>query len=213
MSKLLVRRRPGRPRAPRTKTEAALHALDSQISPRRRKISGKHRAFVQILADQDFRDPNRAATAAGFKEPYIGEKLAEQLRDLVDAERKRRAMVEQMEVEEALRIVAEIARTAEKVETRLSAAKVVLIVNGAMADKPLAAANRNELVREAATLIEGIKDAIRTRPGQRVKLEAMLDARVSAEAAGPGAAQTLTPAIARRIADTGDSTAPDPTIP
>lgn len=129
---------------------------------------------MQILADQDFRDPNTAANLAGFREPYIGERLVSRLHHLIEAERVRIAMVDQMELDEALRLTAQMARACVDDKVKLQALRTVLQVHGVLSDKPMPPTDRRSVARQVAELVESLKASVASKPGGRVRVRAML---------------------------------------
>lgn len=182
MPKPESKRRPGRPRKPTTKTEAALHELESQIRPARRRISGKDREFIRQYIELGMSDPNAVAKSLGFKEPGIGWKLVERLRPLIDAERVRSSLGEQMELDEALKLVASGARDTGDRKTQAVFLQMILRVHGALSDKPLPPSDRRNLSRQVHEIIDRVTRAAQAHPGSKVRLKAMLGASIEAEA-------------------------------
>jgi len=175
-----LERKPGRPRKGKTATEQAAAALASTISPARRRVSGQDRQFIRHYAETGFKDADLAAKLAGFKEKYIGGKIAGRLGDLIEAERLRLAMQEQMELDEALRLTAQLARTAWRDVDKLQALRTILQVHGVLSDKPLPAIDRRTIARQIAETIDRIQRTASTSPGARVKVRAMVGAAIEA---------------------------------
>jgi hypothetical protein len=176
-------RRPGPPRKPRTATERRLALHESQTRAARRRVSGKDRRFVQLYVDRGFREPNEAALAAGFREPYIGEKLVLRLSELIESERVRRSMGEQMEVDEALSRVAELARTVDDPKTKHAALRTVLEVHGVLTGRAIV--DRREQMRSIHQLVAAIREKIAKGGGKgKVKVRAterVLEAEIGGE--------------------------------
>ncbi len=167
-------RKPGPKTKPKSAAEADISELESKTSKARTRISGKDRLFIRHYTESGFKDPDLAASLAGFREKYIGHKLVGRLADLIEAERLRAAMQTQMEVDEALRLLAELARTAFKDETRHAALRTVLQVHGVLSDKPMPPSSRQAIARQVAELVDEMKKAVGTKPGARAKIKAML---------------------------------------
>lgn len=195
-------RKPGTPRKPRTTTEKKLASVLSTSSKQRRVVSSRDRRWVRLFADGGFRDADAAAVAAGFKDPYIGAKLLSRLGHLVEAEKVRLAMGEQMELEEALRLCAEGARDADDRKTQAIFLTLILRVHGALSDKPLSAIDRKRMNAELADLLSSVQSKIQMKPGSRVKLRAMLGARTS-DGDGEGAVTTTAAASVEIESESG----------
>lgn len=173
-----VRRKPGRPGKPKTASEAQLEAHESQIRSKRRRISGKDRRFVAEFALGGFSDAEAAAKAAGFVEPGIGWKLTERLRDLIDAERVRASIGTQMELDEALRLCAERARTAADEKVGLGYMTLILKYHGAISDNKLPTDDRRKLVRQVHEIVDQLKTKLSALPDAtaRARVKRMLTA-------------------------------------
>jgi len=168
MPKHRLRLKPGPKPKPKSDAEAELQALDTANSPQRRHISSKQRLFVSIYADQNFRDPYLAAQTAGFERPSVADKLVVKLADLIEAERLRRAMGRQMEIDEALEGVALIARAEPDSKVRHAALRTVLEVHGVLTGQPRV--DRRETMRTIHSLVAAIKSKL--ADGARIKLRA-----------------------------------------
>lgn len=162
-------RTPGRVKKPITRTEKALEASESHLRPERRRVSGKDRRFVDLYAAGGFKDPELAAKEAGFKEPFIGAKLAVRLSHLIDGERARLAMSDQMEVDEALRLLASVARETIDRKVQHAALRTVLQVHGVLSDKALPE-DRLSAVRQVEDLIGAIKRKMQQGGRGKVKM-------------------------------------------
>jgi hypothetical protein len=104
----------------------------------------------------------------GFTRPLIAEKLVTRLSDLIQAERLRRSMGEQMEIDEALSLVAEIARGDAESKTRHAALRTVLEVHGVLTGAPRV--DRRESMRAIHSLVAAIKEKV--AGGARVRVRA-----------------------------------------
>lgn len=202
-------RKPGPPAKPKTRLEAQLASAESQIRPARRRVSGKGRKFVDLFAKSGFKDTQGSATGAGYKEPGIGDRLVGKYAELIEAERLRTAVQEQMELDEALRLTAQLGRTADRDVDRLQALRTILQVHGVLSDKPLPAVDRRSIARQIAETIERIQRTASTSPGARVKVRAMVGASIEAsvEPSVPPAEQTVDVSVSEL------SDAPAPAIP
>lgn len=173
---------PARPRPrrrPVTDSEKRYAAEVSQQVKRWHRIDGRDRRFIQLFADSGYKDPQAAAIAAGFKDPYIGDRLATRLAEPIERERRRRSMAEQMEVDEALRILASLARTTEDQKLQHSALRTVLQVHGVLSDKPMPAEDRKSLGREIESIVDRLAKRLKSVPGSKLRLKAALAADLS----------------------------------
>lgn len=96
-------------------------------------------------------------------------------------------MAEQMELDEALRLLAGVARQEADVKTQHAALRTVLQVHGVLSDKPLPPTDRRSLARQIDEIVGRIKDRLGASPGSKVRIRAMLAAEVSAASETPDA--------------------------
>jgi hypothetical protein len=161
--------KPGRKRKPRSDIEAEQQALDASVRTRRRHISAKQRAFIARFVDGGRKDPYTAAKEVGIVRASDADKLVLRLSDLIEAEWLRRRMGQQMEVDEALQLCAEIARTDPDTKLRHSALRTVLEVHGVLTGQPRV--DRKEAMRTIQQLVAAIKDKtgkVKVRAVERV---------------------------------------------
>lgn len=113
---------------------SAIAAFDpSAHSAARRKIMGIHLRFINQFAAQGFVDPERAARSAGFTRSGMGYKLASRFADLIEKERVRIGLRQQMSLDEAMKLVGEGARSLDDdPKTRLAYLRTVIEVHGGL---------------------------------------------------------------------------------
>jgi hypothetical protein len=159
-------------------------AAARRIASRGRKVSAKDRLFVQLLADAGFRDPNSAALAAGFREPYIGEKLISRLHDLIEPERLRRQGHTQMELPEALETLGKIARDESDRRTQHAALRTILEVQGVLSARQAAPRDRASIVRDIEDIVARINQGQAVGPtNRRVRVRFKAAVAIDAESA------------------------------
>lgn len=184
MPKVGSKRKSGPKKKPGTKAEAALVELESRTGPARRRISGKDRRFIQLFADNGFSDAHSAAKEAGFIGQWVADKLLARLHHLIDAERLRRAIGQQMELDEALRLLADLARTSLDQRVQLASVRTVLEFHQAIGAKTMPADSRRTLARQVAELVDKLQLQMRGKTGARARVRAIL----TADAKGRGQA-------------------------
>jgi hypothetical protein len=169
-----------------------LQESEAKVRKHRTHVSAKDRRFVFEFIKSEFSDPEGAASRAGFKSPGACWRLLDRLRDLIDAERVRLTMGTQMELDEALRLCAEGARTTTDPKVQVMFLTLVLRTHGALSDKPMPVENRRQLLREVQELAGQLQQKL--GPGGKARVRAMLEsaagkvgveAEVSADGDGP----------------------------
>lgn len=174
---------PARKRGPKrsaaaTAVERALLDIESESSQARQRISGKDRRFIQLFAESGFKDAAGAALGAGFMSPGIGWKLVDRLKQLIDTERVRASLGSQMELSEALMLVADRARDVTlQAKDQLGFLTLILRVHGALSDKPLDGKARRTMAREAAEVVERLQSKLANKPGARARVQAAIGQR------------------------------------
>lgn len=173
ISKGPVRRLPERA----SEEEKTLQAIKSMTRAARKNVSGKDRKFVELFAARGFQGANEAALEVGVKTKYAGEKMVVRLRELIDAERLRQKMLEQMSLEEAIGKMGVMARTAADERVMLAALRTVLQVEGALSlDKPLPSESQKGLSKQVAEIVESIRSRLEGSKGASgVRLRAALE--------------------------------------
>lgn len=167
-------------RHPKVNPPAAQTAPEPEPSPKpqpKRRLSQAHLAFVAQLATQNFQDPETAAKLVGFSRPGMGHRLAHRLSDLIESERLRVSMAQQMELDEALKLLAMVARSREDLKTQHAALRTVLQVHGVLSDKPMPPSDRRGLANQVEALIGKIREKMGNVPaGGRMRIRAAFEA-------------------------------------
>lgn len=179
-----------RPSSPHPLPQTPPNPPNSDSSPNRpriRRLSSLHRAFISQFAARGFQDPERAAIAAGLKRPGIGYKLSHRFSDLIEEERLKLMMADQMEIEEALKLLAVRARDASDPKVQLASIQTVLKVQGVLTDKPMPAADRKAVANELEELLSKLRSGLSgVKPGARIRIRAAFEAETMAEAEADG---------------------------
>ena len=84
-------------------------------------------------------------------------------------------MSQQMEIDEALRLVAEIARDRTDLKTQHAALRTVFQIQGLLTDKPMPASDRRTLASELDVLVAKLREGM-VRPGAKIKIRAAFEA-------------------------------------
>lgn len=170
-------------RGPRARrTAEALSRLSTTVSQARRRISAQDRRFVDLYVEGGCLDAVKAATDAGFKRPNLGHKLVKRLRELIDNERVRRGLIDQMELDEALRLVARLGRDESDGKIQLAALQTILRVHGALSDRPIGDTDRKGLMRQVEELVGKVHERV---PGASIKVKAALQAEIDVPGSDP----------------------------
>lgn len=142
---------------PLTEAESAL--LD-RARTKRRYISAKARAFVTRFVEGGLRNPWQAAVDVGLKKPSNADRLVVKLDDLIQAERLRRSMGQQMEVDEAIQLVSGLARGDHNPDVKLqhAALRTVLEVHGVLTGAPRV--DRREAMRTIHQIVAVIREKV-----------------------------------------------------
>jgi len=162
MAKKRARRHPAdrtfkpRPSPPRVPADPDPETSDSEISSRKQRISAKDREFVKLLADSGFSDPDSCAKAVGWTKPGAGWRAHSRLSEIIESERLRRTLGNEMGLDEALRRIASLARQDEDLKVALASTRTVLEVHGALG-KDIDPRDRKKLMREAEALLAEIR--------------------------------------------------------
>jgi hypothetical protein len=143
--------------------------MDKANSQVRRHISKKQRRFIERHAELGFLYPYRAGEEVGIPRATEVDKLLVRLHDIIEAERLRRAMGRQMEVDEALVLVAGIARTRDDPKIQHAALRTVLEVHGVLTGQPRV--DRREAMRTIYQLVAAIKEKVQGGAKVRMKLQ------------------------------------------
>jgi len=140
-------------------TEAALARVSTALAVQKRRLSTRHRRFVTLVAGSGIEHADRIASSLGFTRPGVGYRLTIMLGDLIDAEKIRLKLAEEMSLHEALLIISEIARDAASpdTKTRLAAATTIARGHGFGSDRPLTPQDRQEYNRELDGLLGFVK--------------------------------------------------------
>lgn len=147
---------------------------------KRRRLTKQAVLFIRQFSAQGFKDPDLAAKTVGFKRPGIGYRLADRLSDLIESERLRVSMAEQMELDEALRLLAMVARATDDLKTQHAALRTVLQVHGVLSDKPMPPSDRRGLANQVEALIGKIRERMGSVPaGGRMRIRAAFEAETS----------------------------------
>lgn len=172
------RKRGPKPKSARTPTQQLMDGIDAETSRARNYISSKARRFIALSAENPVTPPNDLAVRAGFRDPYIGEKLRDRYAHLIAAEYARSRVGSQMELDEALRLTAERARDASlQAKDQLGFLTLILRVHGALSDKPLDGKARRTMAREAAEVVERLQSKLANKPGARARVQAAIGQR------------------------------------
>ena len=154
----MSRPRRGPKTIPSTELQADLDTHDQESSAAKIVLSRKARRFLENYAALGFRSPDLAAQQAGYSEPRIGWKLINRYGHLIEAERVRASMTKQMSVDEALRLVAGLARSDPDSKIRLAATRTALQVEGALGGETRAGSgDKGGIARQLGELIEAVK--------------------------------------------------------
>lgn len=143
----------------------------------------KHREFARLAATRGVSDPIALARDAGFKRPSDGPSLLLRLRDLIERERLANEMGAPMQMEEALRVVGDLARTADDLKIKLAATRTVLEIHGALGTKG-AVPDRSEFARSLEKLVSDIRGKSRqSKTGGRTRVAIAIEHDDGASAA------------------------------
>lgn len=133
-------------------------------------IHEKHRVFARLAIERGTSDPIALARDAGFSKPSRGPQLLLRLRDLIERERSALELGAPMQMEEALRVVGDLARTADDLKIKLAATRTVLEIHGALGTKG-AVPDRSEFARSLEKLVSDIRGKSRqSKNGGRTRV-------------------------------------------
>lgn len=147
-------------------------------------IHEKHRIFARLAVQRGTSDPVSLARDAGFSQPHRGPQILLRLRDLIEQERLAQKLGVSMELDEALRIVGDLARSAEDPKLKHAATRTVLEIHGALNSKN-ATLDRNTTARGLEKLVAQLRDRMngggRSAPRVRARLQIDVDSNPTSE--------------------------------
>lgn len=131
--------------------------LERQVSQERVRVSAKVRTWIHGFVADGLKDPVQTATRLGLSRPDRTRDWPSKYFNLIETENLRARMGRQMELDEALIEVADLARTCPDLKVRGSMLRTVLEVHGALSAKPLPPGDRKDVVRQLEEIIGRIK--------------------------------------------------------
>lgn len=121
-----------------------------------RRYREMHYLFARLAVTRGTADPVALAKEAGFSRPWRGPQILLDLQDLIAQTRLHLLMGEQMELHEALKELAGVARQSDDLKTKHSALRTILEVHGALSNRS-GSGDRSSIAKQIEEIVGEIK--------------------------------------------------------